>query len=316
MPARERTIDTAHLRLSAKEWGDASLPPLLALHGWLDNAASFDALAPLLADDFHIVALDLPGHGHSQHRPPGVRYHFIDYLDDVLAAADALGWKHFSLLGHSLGGGIASFLAAAFPERVQNLYLIEVAGAVSTPVENSCAQLRKGIDQFRDNADKALRVFADVDIAIAARRKAGDLSEAAARALVLRGIRQAAHGWSWSSDPRLMPAAPQRFAEEQVLAILAEVQAPTLLVLAQPMAIPIPESLMLARAARIANLRLVRLPGNHHLHLENPAPVAQAILDFSRHPEVGSEQRTGTKRGSAPSSDGNPPIFSSRQKWS
>jgi len=278
MSARERLIATPHLRLAAKEWGDDSLPPLLALHGWLDNAASFDALAPLLAERFHVVALDLPGHGRSQHRPAGVRYHFVDYLDDVLAAADALGWETFSLLGHSLGGGIASCIAAAFPERVETLLLIEVAGAVSAPVDHSCAQLRKGIDQFRDNAGKALRVFADVEIAVAARRKAGGLSDAAARALVLRGIREVEGGWSWSSDPRLMPASPQRFSEDQVLAILDHIGAPTLLVLAEPIAMPIPEAIMLARAARIPNATLVRLPGNHHLHLEDAKPVAEWIL--------------------------------------
>jgi len=296
MQARERTIATPHLRLAAKEWGDPGLPSLLAVHGWLDNAASFDTLAPLLAAHFHIIALDLPGHGRSQHRPPGVRYHFVDYLDDVLAAVDAPGWKKFSLLGHSLGGGIASFVAAAFPERVEKLFLIEVAGAVSAPAEKSLAQLQKGMVQFRENAGKALRVFTDVEVAVAARRKAGDLSDAAARALVLRGIREVEGGWSWSSDPRLMPASPQRFTEDQVLAVLSGVQAPTLFVLAEPMAMQIPESLMLARAAQMPNATLVRLPGNHHLHLEDAQPVAKAILDFLEHSQMhprsaGSRQR-------------------------
>lgn len=301
MQARERTVATPHLQLAAKEWGDPALPPLLAVHGWLDNAASFDTLAPLLATHFHIIALDLPGHGRSQHRPAGVRYHFVDYLDDVLAAVDTLGWKKFSLLGHSLGGGIASFVAAAFPERVENLFLIEVAGAVSAPAEKSLAQLQKGIVQFREQfqqgpAGKALRVFTDVEVAVAARRKAGDLSDAAARALVLRGIREVEGGWSWSSDARLMPASPQRFTEDQVLAILAGVHAPTLFVLAEPMAMQIPESLMLARAAQMPNATIVRLPGNHHLHLEDAQPVAKAITDFLEHLQThprsgGSRQR-------------------------
>lgn len=280
MQAHEHSIATPHLRLAAKEWGDPALPPLLALHGWLDNAASFDALAPLLAERFRIVALDLPGHGRSQHRPPGVRYHFVDYLDDVLAAIDALGWAQCSLLGHSLGGGIASFIAAAFPERVQNLFLIEVAGAVSAPVEKSLAQLQRGIAQFRENGTNPLRVFADIDAAVTARRTAGNLSEAAARTLVRRGVREVEGGWSWSSDPRLMPASPQRFTEDQVLAILAGVRAPTLFVLAEPMAMPVPESAMLARAAQIPDITLVRLPGNHHLHLEDARPVADSILQF------------------------------------
>ncbi len=69
--ARELSLELPHLRLAAQAWGDPQLPRLLALHGWLDNAASFDRLAPLLCGHFHIVAIDLPGHGRSGHRPPG-----------------------------------------------------------------------------------------------------------------------------------------------------------------------------------------------------------------------------------------------------
>jgi len=72
---RELELELPHLRLAAQVWGDPLLPRLLALHGWLDNAASFDRLAPLLCEHFHIVALDLPGHGRSGHRPPGTWYH-------------------------------------------------------------------------------------------------------------------------------------------------------------------------------------------------------------------------------------------------
>jgi len=134
--SREIEIELPHLRLAARAWGDPALPKLLAVHGWLDNAASFDALAPLLCGHFHIVALDLAGHGRSAHRPPGLWYHYVDYLGDVLAAADALGWQHFSLLGHSLGGAIASMLAGVESERVERLLLIEALGpiGVDTPL--------------------------------------------------------------------------------------------------------------------------------------------------------------------------------------
>ena len=122
---REAAIDLPHMRLAARVWGDESLPPLLALHGWLDNAGSFDALAPLICTHFHIVALDFPGHGRSAWRPAGTWYHYIDYVSDVIAVLEKLGWAKCSLLGHSLGGTVASVFAACRPSVVDKLFLIE-----------------------------------------------------------------------------------------------------------------------------------------------------------------------------------------------
>ena len=94
MTARDLTLELPRLKIAAREWGPADGPPVLALHGWLDNAVSFDRLAPLLPD-FHIVALDLAGHGRSQHRHPEVVFHFIDWAPEVIATADVLGWSTF-----------------------------------------------------------------------------------------------------------------------------------------------------------------------------------------------------------------------------
>src|SRR3546814_5071589 len=86
----ERRITLAPLQLAAQVWGNDTSPPLLALHGWLDNAGSFPRLAPLLATEYQVIALDLPGHGHSDHLAAGARYHYLHYAPLVLAAADAL----------------------------------------------------------------------------------------------------------------------------------------------------------------------------------------------------------------------------------
>jgi pimeloyl-ACP methyl ester carboxylesterase len=275
---RERTIGLAHLRLAALEWGEADAPPLLALHGWLDNAATFERLAPLLCARFHVVALDLPGHGRSEHRPAGTWYHYIDYLSDVLAAADALGWERFGLLGHSLGGALASVLAPAFPERIERLLLIEALGPPTGPADQALAQLQRGLRQRRDVAEKALRVYADSETAARARAQAGAMSIEAARILVARGLRALEGGWVWSSDQRLTLASPHRFVEAQVLAVLAGIRAPTKLVLAQPAPEFLREDIVAARIAQVPGIEVTRLPGHHHLHLEDPEPVAAALL--------------------------------------
>lgn len=277
---RELTLNLPHLTLAATAWGDPTLPPLLAVHGWLDNAASFSTLAPRLASRFHVVAVDLPGHGRSAHRPPGTWYHYIDYLGDLHGAAAALGWPRFSLLGHSLGGAVASAYAAAHPERVERLLLIESLGPLTQPAEAALDQLRKGAADREGYSDKALRVFPDVETAVATRERASGISNAAARALVERGLRAVDGGWSWSSDPRLTLASPLRYTEEQIRTILHGVAAPALMVLCEPATSYLPTAMMEARASCIAGIRIERLPGNHHLHLENPAPVAEAILRF------------------------------------
>ncbi|HJU38804.1 MAG TPA: alpha/beta fold hydrolase, partial [Tahibacter sp.] len=141
---REIALELPHLTLAALAWGDPALPPLLAVHGWLDNAASFSALAPLLAARFHVVAIDLPGHGRSAHRAPGTWYHYVDYLGDLAGAVAALGWQRFTLLGHSLGGAVASAYAAAHPERVGRLLLVESLGPLTQAPEAALEQLRKG----------------------------------------------------------------------------------------------------------------------------------------------------------------------------
>ncbi|MGH8090704.1 MAG: alpha/beta fold hydrolase [Rudaea sp.] len=266
------------LRLAARAWGEESLPKLLALHGWLDNAASFDALAPLLCGHFHIVAIDFPGHGRSDWRPPGAWYHYVDYLSDALAAADALGWNRFGLLGHSLGGAVASMLAGACAQRVERLLLVEALGPPTAPAEQTLAQLQRAFAERGSAADKSPRVFADLDAAVAARMRANDLSRESARILVERGVKAADGGLTWSTDPRLLLASPVRYTEEQVLAVLRGVSAPTVLILAEPEQPYMSRAAMDRRIAQVDGIETTRLAGTHHLHMENAPAVAAELL--------------------------------------
>src|SRR5512135_2942994 len=163
MPPRDIELSLPGQRLAAQAWGEESQPKLLALHGWLDNAASFAALAPLLCGHFHIVAIDFPGHGRSDWRPPGAWYHYVDYLSDALAAADTLRWGRFGLLGHSLGAAVASMLAGACPERIERLLLIEGLGPLTQAPELALEQLQRAFAD-RNSADaKSPRVFKNLD---------------------------------------------------------------------------------------------------------------------------------------------------------
>jgi len=87
MQGKEIQIELPYLKLAAKQWGNPAGMPVLAIHGWLDNAGTFDHIAPLLPD-LNLVAIDLPGHGLSEHRPMGTNYHFIDYIQWVCTVVD------------------------------------------------------------------------------------------------------------------------------------------------------------------------------------------------------------------------------------
>lgn len=278
-PAEVR-IATPCGELAALQWGDPDAPALLALHGWLDNAASFTRLAPLLAVDRRVIALDLPGHGHSAHLPERTyRYHIVDQVDCVLDAADALGLDRFDMLGHSLGAGIASLTAAAAPARIDELLLIEGLGPLADDGSQSLPRWRDAHAQHRGTR-RAPRVFATIDDAVAARVAVGGLDADEARPIVERSLRAADGGHVWRSDSRLRQATPMRIEECQLRRLLAGIEAPTLLLLADPPTPYLPPDLMQARAACVADIRIARLPGPHHLHVRASHAVAGGVLDF------------------------------------
>ncbi|WP_108470572.1 alpha/beta fold hydrolase [Rhodanobacter thiooxydans] len=272
----ERRIALPHLPLAAQVWGDEKLPPLLALHGWLDNAGSFARLAPLLATRWQVIALDLPGHGHSGHPAAGASYHYVDYVQAVLAAADVLQLDRYTLLGHSLGAGIAALVATAAPERIERLLLIEGLGPLGDDGSHTLQRFRDALTPHGASR-KPLRIFRDVAQAVAARSMASGLPAELAQPIVERGLAETDGGWRWRSDPRLTRPSAVRLAETQVHALLRGITAPTALLLAQPATPYLPGAPMQARAECVANIRVSHLDGGHHLHLEHPAEVAAWI---------------------------------------
>ena len=103
-------IDLGFMTLQAKRYGHPSGIPTLAIHGWLDNAGSFDFLAPLLIDHY-VVALDLPGHGLSDHLPEGMQYHLTEAVGFIYQVIQYLGWSDAVIIGHSLGGGSGDIIS-------------------------------------------------------------------------------------------------------------------------------------------------------------------------------------------------------------
>ena len=271
--------------LAALRTGDAGNGVrVLALHGWLDNAASFVPLAARLPGmDF--VALDLPGHGKSDPLPPGAEYSLAGTVHAVLDAADALGWDRFAVVGHSMGASIGCLVTAAAPERVSRLAAIEGLGALADAEERTASRLREAVAARRALRGKQLRVFPDSDAAVRARMQASligesRLGEPLVRLLVERGLRRVEGGHTWSSDPRLTLSTPTRMTEGQVRDLLRGLACPVLVVYAEPAQPYFPEPLRSERAALPADARVVRLPGGHHLHMDQPEAVGAVLAPF------------------------------------
>ena len=284
MTLREFEVDIPLGRIAGLRTGHDGAR-VLALHGWLDNAASFVPLADHLPG-LQLVAPDLPGHGRSAHLAAGAEYTSGVAVNAVLDIADALGWDTFSLLGHSMGAGIAS-LTASVSDRVERLVAIEALGGLRGPEEETAHRLREHVNATRALARKQLRVFPDLAAPIRARMMTNQLSEPCARLLVERGVEPVEGGYRWCSDPRLMLPTAIRLSEGQIDNLLQAIACPTQVIYATPAQSYYPEPMRSDRLQHLRDGRLAVFPGNHHLHMEDPEQIAGVILHFFSNDNAG-----------------------------
>lgn len=278
---RERSFEVFGRTMTALQWGDPAGTPTIALHGWLDNANTFNRLAPLLPE-LNLVALDFAGHGRSDHLPPGSHYHALFDIQDVLAVAAVLGWERFNLIGHSMGAGISSELAGLFPERVLRAVMIDgfLATGGAGPRERIDAN-REAVLQMLHRSDRQPPVYASLDDMVARVTQATDQTAEAARELVARGHKAVEGGYTWRTDPRIRFQTPLRMPSEQIDELMSRTTAPGLLIVARQ-GDRWYRSEVEARKARHPNLTVVEMDGPHHVHLEPAycAPVAGFVRPF------------------------------------
>jgi len=266
------------LKIAGIAWGQPDRTPLLALHGWLDNAASFAVLAPML-DQYYVVALDLTGHGLSDCRSADASYNIWDDLPELVGVLDALGWERFCLMGHSRGAIISCLLTSALHERVERLVLLDAVLPEPVGEDLFPVQMRKFLDQKQYWMQRKNRVYPSIAAAVAS-RKPGSLPEHAVRLLVERNLAPCEGGYTWTTDLRLRGASAVKLSAGQLQAILRAISIPTLVLLAEE-GIGKYREVAAQAIANLQHLELEHIAGGHHFHMEpGAAIVAQRIQRF------------------------------------
>lgn len=259
------------LSIEALAWGPEGGVPVLALHGWLDNAASFEILAPLLSG-CRVVAPDLTGHGLSDHRSPDATYQIWDDIPQLLGLLDRLGWDKCVLLGHSRGGIIATLLAAAMPERVSALVTLD--GLTTSPVADSdfVRQLHDFLTNRKRHGARSERVFPTREDFIERRSHYGVPADIAAR-LSVRALEETDGGYRLRADPRLYGASAVKLNEGQIAAVLRGLAVPVLCVWASRGLLLRTELASVPERAKelVTDLSVATVEGHHHFHMETDA---------------------------------------------
>lgn len=251
---------------------------LVCFHGWLDNAGSFVPLAEALPD-YEFYLWDFFGHGKSAHKHKGDRYHYIDLIPFIDAALGFIDKDDVVLTGHSMGAGACSLYAGSIGKRIVRIFLIEGFAPLTAAPADAPRILRDGVSEFRKAQNLPKPVYASVDDAVKIRMRVNGLTRQNALPLVARAVKKAEGGITWRADFRLRAPSLIRMTQEQVAAIVGNIQVPALLVLGdRGMA-------ELHKAARdnhelVKKLKIETLAGHHHLHIDNAPEVAALFRRF------------------------------------
>lgn len=259
--------------------------PTIALHGWLDNANSFDAFARAMPE-LDLFALDFAGHGYSDPRQRDVGYWGWLDVQDVIAVADRLGWQRFVIVAHSMGAEYSTQLVGIYPERVTAQICID-GWVEATTIDTVLDGIRENLDTCLMTSDGALRGYPSLDAMAQRLETAKGIAFAAARALVERGHRITEAGYVWSTEPRIRRTHTQRQPDDVVVSLAKRTTAPTLMIAARGGEEWFQHSLELVRPV-MADFEERSIDGPHHLHMSAALPeVVDEIRRFLRARNIG-----------------------------
>jgi pimeloyl-ACP methyl ester carboxylesterase len=278
---QSRYFQSQGLKLHFTDWGNASAPPLLLVHGGLDHSRSWDYLAQALAADFRVVAPDLRGHGDSGWAT-GSSYSLADHVYDLTNLVKSEDFETVAIVGHSMGGMVSLTYAGAFPERVSRLVVLD--GVTNFPARRpKPADVR--ISDWAGDLDKLAqrKIHRYPTVADGAERIVGRnprLTRAQAMHLATHGMKRNDDGsFSWKYDPYLRARAPYRLTLDDNIGLWSRIACPTLLVAASESFLPDPEKAGVMSHFKHAELAKIAGAG-HWLQHDKPDEVLGLIQKF------------------------------------
>jgi len=283
-PARYEELQVRGLRHRLTWWGEPSAQPLVLLHGFKDSGLTWQFVVDHLPATWSCVAPDWRGFGGSDRAPAG--YWFADYFADLDALLDALVPHHPArVVGHSMGGHIASLYAGIRPRRLSWLVNLEGMGLPRTSAAGAPARYREWMDQVR-SGPRTQRYHSIEQLATLLRIRnprltpfrAGFIAEAWTRAV---GDRR-----ELAADPRHSLINPMLYRRDEAEACWRAVEVPVLLLIGE-------QSELRERLGSdgtdayfqsiFQNIRIATLPGcGHMMQHEDPQGVADQIMEFAR----------------------------------
>jgi pimeloyl-ACP methyl ester carboxylesterase len=262
---RDSFVTVNGLRIHYVDWGNSAAPPLILIHGLDRVARTFDHVAPHFAGRFHVIAMDMRGHGDSGWDPEG-RYLVEDHVGDVEGLVQQLGLKNITIWGNSTGGRVAQVFAGKHPELV--------SAVISEDV---------GPERPRQIADNYSRRVAQEDAGWATeeellaqlRKSNAGVSDAVLVPYVRYGTKRRADGrLVWKRDPQLVKG----FVATDLWRFVREIKAPILYVIGGRSTI-VPAETHEQLKKTLPQARIVTMPGLGHYPSDEKPQEFLAIVD-------------------------------------
>lgn len=265
---QDRFVSVNGLQLHYLDWGTAGKPPLLLLHGGSAYAHWWDFVAPALAADFRVLALDQRGHGESDHTNPPA-YGTRHYLADLHQFMGSLGLRQPVLMGHSMGGHNALIYATQHAQDLAALVLVDTDAAYPETAVQFLRKLGEKPAQEFDSFVEAITRFQLLP-------RETFISTEKLRSLASFAFTERPNGkWTAKLDRRTLFREPIDGRP-----LLARITCPTLIVRAQHSPL-LSHDKLAKRVSCLPNGRWVEVKDTyHHVMLDNPDGLVQAVREF------------------------------------